>query len=87
LLDELECHQTSCPACTLYWYRDGIDGVEAEKLVLFVLSISPAQSADVSAAQVRRILAACTAYNPADLSDKDLRQLELINIDLKHANR
>ena len=53
---------------------------------LVVLWISPAQSADVSAAQVRAIVAAATADKPADLSGKSLENLDLSNLDLRGAN-
>jgi uncharacterized protein YjbI with pentapeptide repeats len=53
---------------------------------LVLLSVSPAQSADFSAAQVRAIAAAATADKPADLSGKSLENLDLSNLDLRRAN-
>jgi len=48
--------------------------------------ISPALSADFSAAQVRAILAAATADKPADLSGNSLENLDLSNLDFRRAN-
>src|SRR5215831_7612508 len=48
--------------------------------------VSPALSADFSAAQVRAILTAATADKPADLSGKSLENLDLSNLDFRRAN-
>jgi hypothetical protein len=48
--------------------------------------ISPARSADFSAARVRVIVAAATADKPADLSGKSLENLDLSNLDFRRAN-
>jgi uncharacterized protein YjbI with pentapeptide repeats len=54
--------------------------------VSIVVWISPAQSADFSAAQVRAIIAVATADKPADLSGKSLENLDLSNLDFRRAN-
>jgi uncharacterized protein YjbI with pentapeptide repeats len=53
--------------------------------VLFLLGISSAPGADLSAAQVRERLAAATPEKPADLSGKSLENLDLSNLDFKRA--
>jgi uncharacterized protein YjbI with pentapeptide repeats len=53
---------------------------------LLALGISPSQGADLSAAQVREIVAAATPGKPADLSGKSLESLDLSNLDFKQAN-
>ena len=45
--------------------------------VLALAAISPALGADLSAEQVREILAASTPEKPADLSGKNLENLDL----------
>ena len=54
--------------------------------VSMVVWISPAQSADFSAAQVRAIIAVATADKPADFSGKSLENLDLSNLDFRRAN-
>ncbi len=54
--------------------------------VLFVVSISPALGADLSAEQVREILAAAGPDKPADFSGKSLENLDLSKVDFRRAN-
>jgi len=54
--------------------------------VLLMLAASPCGAADLSAQEVRAILAAATSDKPADLSGKSLEYLDLSNLDFKRAN-
>ena len=54
--------------------------------VLLFASMSLARGADLSAIQVREIVAAATPDKPADLSKKSLENLDLSNLDFKGAN-
>ncbi len=54
--------------------------------VLALAAISPALGADLSAERVRQILAAATPEKPADLSGKNLENLDLSKVDFKRAN-
>jgi uncharacterized protein YjbI with pentapeptide repeats len=54
--------------------------------VLFVVWITPVQGADLSAVQVREIVAAATPDKPVDLSRKSLEDLDLSNLDFRRAN-
>src|SRR6516162_7146682 len=54
--------------------------------VLLVLGISSARAADLTATQVRQILASAGPETPADLSGKSLENLDLSNLDFRRAN-
>jgi uncharacterized protein YjbI with pentapeptide repeats len=53
---------------------------------LFVVWITLVQGADLSAVQVREILATATPDKPVDLSRKSLEGLDLSSLDFRHAN-
>jgi uncharacterized protein YjbI with pentapeptide repeats len=55
-------------------------------LVLVALAVSPCQAADLTADQVREMLASATPANPADFSGKSLENLDLGNLDFTRAN-
>jgi uncharacterized protein YjbI with pentapeptide repeats len=56
-------------------------------LSMFLLLLtSPAQSADLTAEQVRGVLAAASRDKPANLSGRSLENLDLSNFDFKGAN-
>jgi uncharacterized protein YjbI with pentapeptide repeats len=54
--------------------------------MFLLLLTSPAQSADLTAEQVRGILAAASRDKPANLSGRSLENLDLSNFDFKGAN-
>jgi len=62
--------------------------VRAAKWICLLLGLaaSPCRAADLSAEQVREMLAAATRERPADLSGKSLDNLDLSNLDFKRAN-
>ena len=55
-------------------------------VLVLILAMSPARAADLSAEQVRAILAASQPDKPANLSRRSLENLDLSNVDFKHAN-
>jgi hypothetical protein len=54
--------------------------------MFLLLLTSPAQSADLTAEQVRGVLAAASRDKPANLSGRSLENLDLSNFDFKGAN-
>lgn len=72
----------------VYWYRDGTDGWQQAKLPLAEAKPVPGAvpDADPGVAQVREILAAATPDKPADLSGRNLANLDLSKLDFKRAN-
>ena len=54
--------------------------------VLLVLGISSARAADLTATQVRQMLASAGPETPADLPGKSLENLDLSNLDFRRVN-
>jgi uncharacterized protein YjbI with pentapeptide repeats len=54
--------------------------------LLLMLAVSPCRAADLSAEQIRAILATAALDKPADLSRKSLENLNLSDLDFKRAN-
>src|SRR5215471_2753385 len=55
-------------------------------VLLLILGMSPSRAADLSAEQLRAILAASEPDKPANLSGRSLENLDLSNVDFKRAN-
>lgn len=55
-------------------------------ILLLMTAMRPALSADLTADQVHKLLAAAAPNRPADLSGKSLENLDLSNFDFKRAN-